>query len=93
MVETQPTPVEGRRERKKREIDPLHEALRELRAERATTSPAIERVGRLTPSTDPVDQRLDSMLEFIEMIDSISNRLISSGKGLELAAKILAKAS
>lgn len=81
------------RERKKREIDPLHEALRELRAERATTSPAIERVGRLTPSTDPVDQRLDSMLAFIEMIDSISNRLISSGKGLELAAKILAKAS
>jgi hypothetical protein len=33
------------------------------------------------------------MLGFIEMIDSMSQRLIASGKGLELAAKLLAKAS
>ena len=35
----------------------------------------------------------DNMLQFIEMIDGLSQRLITSGKGLEMAAKILAKAS
>jgi len=79
------------RERKKREIDPLHEALRELRL--ATAKQQGLRAGKAAAPIGAMNERLDTMLEFIEMIDAISQRLIASGKGLELAAKLLAKAS
>ena len=81
------------RERKKREIDPLIEALRECR-ELTSKAPAASarRIGAAA-AIDEHNQRLDSMLEFISMIDALSTRLITSGKGLQLAAKILAKAS
>ena len=79
------------RERKKREIDPLLESLRELR--RVTGKSPILRAGKTAFPIKAVNERLDDMVEFIEMIDSISQRLIASGKGLELAAKLLAKAS
>jgi DNA-binding transcriptional regulator GbsR (MarR family) len=81
------------RERKKREIDPLLEALRECR-ELTTRVPAASsrRIGAMR-AIEQHNQRLDSMLEFITMIDAVSERLIASGKGLQLAAKILAKAS
>lgn len=81
------------RERKKREIDPLLEALRDCR-ERAEPAPASSR--KLRPNAAAIDayqERLDNMLRFIETIDSVSQRFINSGKGLELAVKLLAKAS
>jgi DNA-binding transcriptional regulator GbsR (MarR family) len=82
------------RERKKREIDPLIEALRACRDLTATDhAPAHRKIGPEAASVRQHNARLDTMLEFIQMIDSISQRLIASGKGLELAAKLLAKAS
>jgi DNA-binding transcriptional regulator GbsR (MarR family) len=81
------------RERKKREIDPLLDALRECRE--LTSKPpagASRKIGTVR-AIDEHNKRLDSMLEFITMIDALSERLIASGKGLQLAAKILAKAS
>lgn len=79
------------RERKKREIDPLLEALRDCRA--LTNSQGGRKIGGGAAKFDSHNARLDSMLSFIEMIDAISQRMIASGKGLELAAKLLAKAS
>jgi DNA-binding transcriptional regulator GbsR (MarR family) len=80
------------RERKKREIDPLIEALRECR-EMTATSQSARKIGPDGVAVEAHNARLDSMLAFIEMIDAISQRLIASGKGLELAAKLLARAS
>lgn len=79
------------RERKKREIDPLIESLRECR----------ERTADIDSDND-IDstairqhhERLDRMIEFMHTIDSISQRFISPmGKGLEVAARILSRAS
>jgi len=81
------------RERKKREIDPLIEALRECRELTARPPAGAARKIRAAAAIHQHNRRLDAMLEFITMIDALSERLISSGKGLELAARILAKAS
>lgn len=81
------------RERKKREIDPLLEALRECRELTSRTPAGASRKIGAVRAIDEHNRRLDSMLEFITMIDALSERLIASGKGLQLAAKILAKAS
>jgi DNA-binding transcriptional regulator GbsR (MarR family) len=85
------------RERKKREIDPLLEALRACRNLTSTSSggsgAGARRIGPGRAGVEAHNARLDSMLAFVEMIDSISQRLIASGKGLQLAAKLLAKAS
>ena len=83
------------RERKKREIDPLVEALRtcrDLTSSRGSTS-SSRRIGPQTSAIQAHNERLDNMLRFIEMINGISQRLVDSGKGLELAAKLLSKAS
>ena len=79
------------RERKKREIDPLIEALRECR--NLTAETGRRKIGPEAVAIAAHNERLDNMLSFIEMIDALSQRLISSGKGLQLAAKILSKAS
>ncbi len=81
------------RERKKREIDPLLEALRECRDLTARPPAGSTRKIGAVRAIEQHNQRIDSMLEFITMIDALSERLIASGKGLELAAKILTKAS
>ena len=82
------------RERKKREIDPLLEALRACRdLTTAQSNAASRKIGPDAASVQAHNERLDSMLSFIEMIDNISERLIASGKGLQLAVKILSKAS
>ncbi len=81
------------RERKKREIDPLLDALRECRELTAKPPAGSARKIGAVRAVEEHNKRLDSMLEFITMIDAISERLIASGKGLELAAKIIAKAS
>src|SRR5688572_25789156 len=77
------------RERKKREIDPLLEALRACRNLTSTASAgsSSRKIGPGRASVEAHNARLDSMLAFVEMIDSISQRLIASGKGLQLAAK------
>lgn len=82
------------RERKKREIDPLLEALRACRDLTSTSSmTGARKIGPDAATIQAHNARLDSMLGFIEMIDAISQRLIASGKGLQIAAKILSKAS
>ncbi|MFG0329640.1 MAG: GbsR/MarR family transcriptional regulator [Phycisphaerales bacterium] len=74
------------RERKRREIDPLLVALHECRdMTRAEVAPN-------DPASKEHNRRLDDMLEFVEIADSLANRFISpSGKGLRLAAGILGK--
>ena len=77
------------RERKKREIDPLIIALHDCR----------ERSGELhsrkAPEAEAIHEhnaRLDDLIEFMHLVEQISQRFISpTGKGLEVAAKILAK--
>ena len=84
------------RERKKREIEPLLDELHICRDLSATLNP-----GRKKRKLDPeaarlkaLNDRLDNMIEFVEMINSVSNHLMnSSGKGLELAVKLISKAS
>jgi DNA-binding transcriptional regulator GbsR (MarR family) len=85
------------RERKKREIDPLLEELHTCKA--LTDSLETKGAKRRTLDAEAtrlkaLNDRLADMIAFVEMIDAISNRLMnSSGKGLQLAAKLLAKAS
>jgi DNA-binding transcriptional regulator GbsR (MarR family) len=79
-------------QRKKQEIDPLLEA---LEACRETTEPAGDRkvdadAAALTAHND----RLDDLITFMRIADSISQRFISpTGEGLQLAAKLLDRAS
>jgi DNA-binding transcriptional regulator GbsR (MarR family) len=79
------------RERKKREIDPIIEALRECR--NLTNDKGRRKIGPDAAAIAAHNERLDSMLSFIEMVDVLSQRMIASGKGLQIAAKILSKAS
>jgi DNA-binding transcriptional regulator GbsR (MarR family) len=79
------------RERKKREIDPLIEALRECR--NLTNEKGRRKIGPDAAAIAAHNERLDSMLSFIEMVDVLSQRMIASGKGLQIAAKILSRAS
>lgn len=84
------------RERKKREIEPLLDELLICRDLSAMLNP-----GRKKRKLDPeaarlkaLNDRLDNMIEFVEMINTVSNHLMnSSGKGLELAVKLISKAS
>src|SRR6185436_17979743 len=62
------------RERKKREIDPLLDALRECRALTAKPAAGAARNLRAAAATEEHNRRLDSMLEFITMIDALSER-------------------
>jgi DNA-binding transcriptional regulator GbsR (MarR family) len=73
------------RERKKREIDPLLEELRECR----------EMAGPDSSGTREAEhrRRLDDMIEFVSLVEAISQRFINPSGGLRLAAKILSKAS
>lgn len=85
------------RERKKREIDPLLEELhtcRELTGSMETKGKKKRALDAEAARLKALNEKLDDMIEFVSMIDAISNRLMnSSGKGLEWAAKLLAKAS
>ncbi|MCC6661864.1 MAG: ArsR family transcriptional regulator [Phycisphaerales bacterium] len=81
------------RERMKREVEPLLASLYEIRdltgIERDRSMTAEERralVGH--------NQRLDAMLDFFKTLDKLGQRFISpSGRGLRLAASMLAKVS
>jgi DNA-binding transcriptional regulator GbsR (MarR family) len=81
------------RERKKREIDPLLDA---LHACRDLTAPTMARTtGAGTPEEiRSHNERLDTLIEFIQLVEIISQRFISpAGQGLEKAARLLARAS
>lgn len=77
-------------ERKKREIDPLLAALAAC-----TFMPDDSRkVDADAAATRDHNERIESLSAFFSLIDSISQRFISpSGAGLELAAKLLDRAS
>jgi DNA-binding transcriptional regulator GbsR (MarR family) len=79
------------RERKKREIDPL---LEDLGACRRMTDGSGRRVDARTSAIAAHNRRLDDMLQFLRIVDAIGERFISrSGKGLETAARLLARVS
>lgn len=86
------------RERKKRELDPVLEALHDCRAMTAdapdvpTTQPPQN--GATGDELAAHNARLDEMLAFLRMVDGISQRFMSpAGEGLEEAARLLARAS
>ncbi len=84
------------RERKKREIDPLLEALHECRERTAgPTAAATASDGSVyARELRAHNPRLDRMLDLLHVMDSVSQRFVSPmGKGLEVAARILARAS
>lgn len=73
------------RERKKREVDPLLGALLEIRDDLARTK---------DEQGDDIASRLDSMIVFLDLIATLSERFAGpSGEGLELAASLLATRS
>ncbi len=79
-------------QRKKKEIDPLLEALQACR--QTTNVSAKRKVDPDAAAMNAHNDRLDQLIEFMHIVDSISNRFVSpSGKGLELAAKLLYRAS
>lgn len=75
------------RERKRREVDPVLSALSSCRYEDSDGA---------TSAADAVDahnRRVDDMMEFIELIDSLSERFMGpGGKGLRFVAGLLGKA-
>ena len=79
-------------ERKKRELDPLREQLAACRSR-------TERVAGRKLDSDAArlrahNERLDQLIDFMRIVDSISQRFSGpSGKGLELAVKLLGRAS
>jgi DNA-binding transcriptional regulator GbsR (MarR family) len=83
------------RERKKREVDPLLEALhacRDVLAPRGDR--AMGAAGFAPHGHDAPADRLDRLIEFVQLVDSIAQRFISpSGQGLQKAASLLARAS
>ncbi|HMN96519.1 MAG TPA: MarR family transcriptional regulator [Phycisphaerales bacterium] len=80
------------RERKRREFDPLLEA---LEACRGMTEGAVphRRVDAEVARLDSHHRRLDRMLELVRTLDRLSERFITGGgPGIQLAAKLLGKA-
>lgn len=80
------------RERKKREIDPLLESLRECRA--MTDGGDAPRTAGDDDALKAHNARLDDLLEFMETIHALGQMFTGpSGQGLEAAAQLLFKAS
>jgi DNA-binding transcriptional regulator GbsR (MarR family) len=79
-------------QRKKREIDPLLEALDACR--QTTDLPSGRKIDREAATIKDHNDRLDQRLSFMRTVESISRRFTQpSGKGLELAIKLLDRAS
>jgi len=85
------------RERKRREFDPLLEALTQCRSERPETVGESRRRRRVDPESraaEEHDVRLDEMLELVRTLDRLSERFIGSGgPGLLKAARLIMKVS
>jgi DNA-binding transcriptional regulator GbsR (MarR family) len=79
-------------QRKKREIDPLLEALEACR--QSTGSRRGRKLDPGAAEAEAHNERIDELIGFMRIVDSISQRFSSpGGKGLELAAKLLDRAS
>jgi len=79
-------------QRKKQEIDPLLEALEACR--QTTEIPGTRKVDADAAALTAHNDRLDDLIVFMRIADSISRRFISpTGEGLQLAAKLLDRAS
>ena len=79
-------------QRKKRELDPLLESLESFR--RTTETGKTRRVDPEAAALTEHNERLDRLISFMRTVDSIAARFDSpSGKGLELALKLLDRAS
>jgi len=85
------------RERMKREIDPMLAQLFEIRDITGVETSRGKSSGTTPDERRAIlehNQRLDAMLEFFKTLDAFSRRFVSpAGKGLELAARVLAKVS
>lgn len=80
------------RERKRREFDPLLEALEGCRALTEPSGSSRSRRASGNETLEAHHERLDDMLELVRTLDRLSERLITSGgPGLTLAAKLLSK--
>lgn len=79
------------RERKRREFDPLREALESCRAMTEPAAPS-RRIDAEVARLESHHQRLDRMLELVRTLDRLSERFITDGgPGIRLAAKLLGK--
>lgn len=86
------------RERMNREVDPLLASLYEIRdmtrGGRAAPAQAPSRgdAGEQAAHARELERRLDAMVEFFETLEKFGQRFVSpSGRGLRIAASILAK--
>ena len=76
------------RERIKREVDPLLDALDEIEALAPETAPSAS-----DDEARQLQQRLDNVREGFELITTLAHKFAGpSGAGLKTAAKLLAKA-
>lgn len=77
------------RERKRREIDPVLMALHDCRD---VTGPRAVGLGGDDPGLAIHNERLDRMIDFIELIDSLAEQFVSpAGSGLQTAVGLLGK--
>lgn len=86
------------RERMAREVEPLRASLHEIRDMTGPRGPR-ERAARpsgekdLARAVQEHRERIDAMIEFFEIVEALSQRFVTpQGKGLRLAATLLAKA-
>lgn len=80
------------RERKRREFDPLLQALEQCRSLTEPTAAGRRRIGPDAAALDAHQKRLDRMLETIRTLDQLSERFVASGgPGMMLAAKLLGR--
>lgn len=82
------------RERKRREIDPALASLRHCRSLTAELKDALESgpTAQLSKTVQVHNQRVDEMIDFLQMVDVLTDKFISpNGKGLRAAAGILGR--
>lgn len=83
------------RERKRREFDPLLEALRTCRDLTGPTArESRRRIGPRSAELETHHQRLDGLLDMLRTLDALSERfIVQGGAGLQAAAKLLSRVS
>ena len=82
------------RERKRREIDPALSSLRHCRSMTDMPQASLKALGvdDFEEAVGSHNQRVEDMLDFLEMVDRLADKFISpNGKGLRVAAGILGK--
>lgn len=80
------------RERVKREVDPLLASLYEIRDMTAAARAGVPADAESRRLQAEHEARLEAMLEFFRILEALSRRFISpAGRGLEVAAKLLAR--